>query len=199
MTWSVSDSSQTRSAHESAKRSTLEMKHFVRERRDPSLITTIWVIVDDGMFLQMKITLITCQKKNTSTTRTNGGFIQISKVLIPCHWGIDLISSKHCLPFNDYTKKQEKNHTCLLIPTSTNNGSWHRVHLLHGGIGKVPGGILIIQKVKKEVSQVLSERGDPFLAVFGKTLRKWLSRFQFISLQLDRLQLTTVYCNRREV
>ena len=48
----------------------------------------------------------------------------------------------------------------------------HKVHLLHGGIGKVPGGLLIIQKVRKEVSQVLSERGDPFPAVFGKNLRK---------------------------
>ena len=40
---------------------------------------------------------------------------------------------------------------------------------------------------KKEVSQVLSERGDPLLKVFGKNLRKWLSRVQFILLQLDRL------------
>ena len=75
---------------------------------------------------------------------------------------------------NDYNKKQEKNHTCLLILTSTNNGR-HKVHLLHGGIGKVLGGLLIIQKVKKEVSQVLSERRDPFLAVFDKNLRKRLS------------------------
>ena len=67
--------------------------------------------------------------------------------------------------------KQEKNHTCPLILTSTNNGSWHRVHLPHGGIGKAPGGLLIIPKVKKEVSQVLSERGDPFFAVFGKNPR----------------------------
>ena len=59
---------------------------------------------------------------------------------------------------------------CLLTLTSTNNG--HRVHLLHGGIGKAPGRLLIIQKVKKEVSQVWSERCDPFLAVFGKNLRK---------------------------
>ena len=55
--------------------------------------------------------------------------------------------------------------------TSTNNGR-HKVHLLHGGIGKVPGGLLMVQKVRKEVSQVLSERGDPFLAVFGKNLQK---------------------------
>ena len=63
----------------------------------------------------------------------------------------------------------------LHVPTflkSTNNGSWHKVHLLEGGIGKALGGLLIIQKVKKEVSQVLSERSDPFLAEFGKNLRK---------------------------
>ena len=39
--------------------------------------------VDDGMFLQTKITLIICQNKNTSTTRTNGGSIPISRVLTP--------------------------------------------------------------------------------------------------------------------
>ena len=134
--------------------------------------------VGDGVLLRMKITLTIWQYKNTSTTRTNGGFIQISKVLIPCHWGNFLTSSKHCLPYKDYNKKQEKNHTCLLILTSTNNGSWHRVHLQHGGIGKVHGELLIIPKVKKEMRQVLSERCDPFLAVFGMNLRKWLSRIQ---------------------
>ena len=39
------------------------------------------------------------------------------------------------------------------------------------GISKVPGGLLIIQKVKTEVSRILSERDDPFLAVFGKNFR----------------------------
>ena len=87
-------------------------------------------------------------------------------------------------------KKQEKNHTCLLTLTSTNNGSWHRVHLLHGGIGKIPGGLLTSQKVTEEASQVLSERGDRLLKYFGENLRKWLSRIQFILLQIDRLQLT---------
>ena len=32
---------------------------------------------------------------------------------------------------------------------------------------------------------------------FGKDLRRWLSRIQFILLQMDRLQVTSVYCNRR--
>ena len=68
---------------------------------------------------------------------------------------IVLISSKPCLLWNDYNKKLEKNHTWPLILTSTNNGSWHKVHLLHGEIGKIPGGLLKIQKVKEEVSKVL--------------------------------------------
>ena len=119
--------------------------------------------VDNGMFLKMKITLITCQKKNTSTTRTNGGFVPISRVLTPYYWEIVLISSKRCLPWNDYTKKLEKNHTCPLILTSTNNGSWHRVRLPHGGIGKIPCGLLNIQKVKEEASKVLRMNGRPVI------------------------------------
>ena len=83
--------------------------------------------------------------------------------------------------------------------TCTNNGSWHRVHLLHGGIGKVPGGLLTIQKVKEEASQVLSERGDPLFIVLWRKPPKMASRHQFILLQMDRLQLTAVYCNRRGV
>ena len=84
----------------------------------------------------------------------------------------------------------------LLLQAQTKGGT--KVHLLHGGIGKVPGGRLKIQKVK-EASQIWSERGDPLLTAFGENLRKWLSRIQFILLQLDRLQLTSVYCNRRGV
>ena len=160
------------------------------------------IFVDDGMLLRMKITLTIWQHKNTSTTRTHGGCIQLNKFLILCHWGIDLISSVHCLLCNDWNKKQMKNHTCLLTLTSTNNGSWDRVHLLHCEIGKVLGGLRTIQKVTEEASQVLNEREDPqnsILIVFWKNLRKWLSRIQFILLQMDRLQLKAVYCNRWEV
>ena len=54
-------------------------------------------VIDDVMFLQMKITLIICQKKNTSTTRTNGDSIPTSRVLTLYHWEIVLISNKRCL------------------------------------------------------------------------------------------------------
>ena len=75
--------------------------------------------VDDGIFLQTKITPIISQNKNTSTTRTNGGSIPISRVQAPYHWEIVLISSKRCLLWNDYNKMLEKNHTCLHFLTST--------------------------------------------------------------------------------
>ena len=56
--------------------------------------------------------------------------------------------------------KLEKNHTCLLTLTSTNNGSRHRARPLHGGNGKIPGGFLKIQKVKEEASKVLGMNGE---------------------------------------
>ena len=58
-----------------------------------------------------------------------------------------------------------------LLFTDTNIGR-HAVHLLHGGIGKVHGGLLIIPKVKTEMHQVLSERSDLLLSVFGMILRQ---------------------------
>ena len=57
---------------------------------------------------------------------------------------------------------------CLLTLTSTNNGSWHRVHLLHVGIAKIPGGRLTIQKVKEEASKVLNDRRDPLFIVLWR-------------------------------
>ena len=110
-------------------------------------------------------------EKNTYTIRTNGGFIQISKVLIPYHWEIVLISHKRCLLWND-NNKQEKKRTCLITLTNTIYGSWHRVHLQNGGIRKVHGGLLTIQKVKEGASQVLNERWDPLFIVLWQNKPK---------------------------
>ena len=86
------------------------------------------------------------------------------------------------------------------VPTYYNknniNGK-HAVHLLHGGIGKVHGGLLITPKVNTEMHQVSSERGDLLLAVFGKILRKKTFMNSITLLQIDRSQPTAVYCNRR--
>ena len=60
----------------------------------------------------------------------------------------------------------------LVFQSERGGGERHKVHLLHGGIGKVHRGLLVIPKVKKERHQVLSERGDLLLAVFGKLSEK---------------------------
>ena len=86
-------------------------------------------------------------ERNASRTRSPRGKVPV----IECFDGLARITSKElasihsvksgCLPCNDCNKKQEKNHRCLLAITNTNNGR-HAVHLLHGGIGKVHGGLL---------------------------------------------------------
>ena len=50
-----------------------------------------------GTFLQMKITPIICQKKNTLTTRTIGGSLSISREMTPNQGENVLISNKRCV------------------------------------------------------------------------------------------------------
>ena len=73
------------------------------------------------------------------------------------------------------------------------------VHFLHGGIGKVHGGLLIIPKVKEETSRVFNERRDTlFIALWRKPSEMAFSN-SLILLKIDRLQLSAVYCIRRGV
>ena len=64
-------------------------------------------------------------------------------------------------------------------------------------LGKVHGGLLILLKVTMEMHQVLTERGDLLNAVFGKILLDKTFLNSIALLQMDRLQLTAVCCNRR--
>ena len=115
------------------------------------------------------------------STRVIGGFIRTSKVPILCQWRTDLISNKHCLPCNDWNTNQKETHKCPRTLTENNNG--HRVLLLiHGGIGKVHGGLLILVKVTMEMHQVLTERGDLLNAVIGKILlnKTFLNSIHFV-------------------
>ena len=154
------------------------------------------IFVDDGMLLRMKITLAIWPHKKISTFRANGGLIQTCKVLILCHWGIDLVSSRHCLLCNlQQEAGEEPQVLTFLLQTPTMGGTQFILHMVK--IGKVHGGLRIIPKVKTEMHQVLSERGDLLLAVFEKFFGKRLSWIQVILLQIDRLQLAAVYCNRR--
>ena len=57
-----------------------------------------------------------------------------------------------------------------------------------------------IQKVNAEASKVLGMNGETrYWQYFSENSRRWLTRIQFTLLQIDRLQLTAVYCNRRWV
>ena len=92
------------------------------------------------------------QYKNTSTFRTNGGVIQISKVQIPCFEDIVLVSSKHCLLCNDITTRSRRRTTraYLLSQTPTMGGTQFIIYMV-------------------ELARFFV---DPFLAVLGKNLRK---------------------------
>ena len=118
-----------------------------------------------------------------------GGFIQRSKILIFCHWGMDLISSRPLSTLQRLqTRSMRRTTRAYLFLQAQTMASWHRVHIQHGGNGKaLGGGLLTIQKVEEEVIQAKSGRSDPQLAVFGKNLRKRLSRIQFILSQMDPL------------
>ena len=106
------------------------------------------IFVDKWMILRMKIALTIWQYKNVST-KVIGGFVRTRQVPILCKFGADLISNKHCLLCSNWKKKKKLN--------ETNDG--HKV-LLHGGVGKVLGELLILMKVTMEMNQVLIEQGN---------------------------------------
>ena len=54
-------------------------------------------------------------------------------------------------------------------------------------------------KVTMEMNQVLTERSDLLNAVFGTIFLDKTFLNSITLLQMDRLQLTAVYCNRRGV
>ena len=83
---------------------------------------------------------------------------------------------------------------------SINTGSNHRVLLPVVGNGAILGGAHNNSNESPHMSDVQSdmiERRNLLFAVFGSNLRRATSTIFLILLQLDRLQLTAVYCNRR--
>ena len=60
--------------------------------------------------------------------------------------------------------------------------------------------LMVFSKIMEEASKLLGMNGETRCSqYFRENFRRWMSRIQFILLQIDRLQLTAVYCNRREV
>ena len=146
--------------------------------------------VDDGMLLRKKI-ILTIWPHTLSLFKSKWW---LHSNLIPCHWRKDLISSKHCLPCNDWNKKQKETHKCLLQQKSTMCTELYFFY--NGGIGKVHGGLFILLKVTMEMHLVVTERGDLLNAVFVRFFWTSLSWTQFTLWQMSRLQLAAVYRNR---
>ena len=67
----------------------------------------------------------------------------------------------------------KKNHSRPLLTGRTNNGSRHRVRLLHGGNGKTPGGLLKkFRKSRKRQAKSWGRTGRPFLTVLWRKPQK---------------------------
>ena len=153
------------------------------------------MLVDKWMLLRTKIIPTIWLHKNMTITKVIGGFVRTREVPILSQCSADLTSNKHCLPCSNWKRERERRRS----PTKSTMG--HRVLLLlHGGVGKVLGGLLIPLKVTMEMNQVLIEQGDLLykcLEQFFKASRHDFSWLHLLCYRWIVLQLTAVYCNRR--
>ena len=92
------------------------------------------------------------------------GFVRTRQVPRLCQCSADLTSNKHCLLCSKWNRKKKLN--------EINSG--HRVLLLHGGVGKVLGGLIPL-KVTMEMNQVLTEQGDLLYKYLEQSFRAWFS------------------------
>ena len=124
------------------------------------------MFVDNGMFLQMRIIPTIWHHKNITITKVIGGFVRTRQVPILCQCSADLTLNKHWLLCRNWNKKKKE-------LAEINNG--HRVLLLHGGVGKVLGGLLVPMKVTMEMNQVLIEQGDLLYKYLEQVFKAWFS------------------------
>ena len=115
-------------------------------------------MIETKMFVDKWMLLRTTIIHTIWITKVIGDFVRTRQVPILCQCSADLTSNKHCLPCSNW------------------NG--HRVLLLlHDGVDKVLGGLLISVKVIMEMNQVLIEQGDllyKYLEQFFKTWFSWI-------------------------
>ena len=157
--------------------------------------------VDDGMFLQMKVTLITCQKKKTSTTRTKW-WLHLNKSgsdTLPLRKRSDFklalytlerlhqeAGEKPSVPTYSYKEKQ-------LQSASSSSSTWWKWQDSWWSSWN--------SEVKEEASKVLGMDGETrYWQYFDENLQKMAFKNSiYFVIQIDRLQLTAVYCDRRGV
>ena len=124
-----------------------------------------------------------------------GGLLQ--KFPILCLWSIDLTSNKHCLLCSNWNKKEFDKRPRTLA--EINNGRRVLLLLLHGGVGKVHGGLLSYYESHDGEEPSTDRTGWLIIQVFGTILQRMIFLNSITLFHMSRLQLTSVYCNRRRV
>ena len=115
---------------------------------------------------------------------------KIGSDTVPIRHRSDLTSNKHCLPCDSSKDKEdEAQRNQRWIQSSSSSwwswqGSWWTPYSYESHHGDVPS---------------TDWSGQPFKQVIGTLLRGMIFPNSFALLQLVRLQLTAVYCNRLEV
>ena len=148
--------------------------------------------VSRWMSLRKKIADIIWRKQNTLDTEGIGGFLSIMTEHLD-DWKIFLTSTRRCPHYTIYTKNLENDNSGQYHSGSINTGTPPV-----GGNGAIPGG------AHNNLNESPTKRHDRTVKLV--VCRLWIkpqtydfSRFVLILLQLDRLQLTAVCCNRRGV
>ena len=125
------------------------------------------MFVDKWMLLRTKIIPTIWPHKNITITKVIGGFVRTRQVPILGQCSADLTSNKHCLPCRNWKRKKKE-------LDEINNG-YTVLLLLHGGVGKVHGGLFIPLKVTMEMNQVLIERCDLLYKYLEQFFWAWFS------------------------
>ena len=149
-----------------------------------------------------RISPIEWRKMSTFDTKRIGGSLSTSLEKSD-RWEIVLTSTMRWPHHTVFTKNLEKNNSRQLHSGNTSNGTHHRVlHPAHlGDNGTILRELMTINKKVRNWAHVKSdmiERWDPLCRLFTNLRRVDFQDFLGL-LQLDRLQLTVVCCNRREV
>ena len=146
------------------------------------------------MLLRMKIIPTMWPHKNTLSTRVTGGFIRTSKVPILCERGTDLTSKKASSTLQQLKQKRKRSLTSaheLSQKSTMGTKFFFMVELARFMVDS------LFQWKSRWRWTKYWQNGVTCCTVFGTILRSKTFLNSVALLQMDRLQLTAVYCNRR--
>ena len=159
------------------------------------------MFVLNGTILQNKISLIECQNQNIFITDKIGGSPSISLETLADQWETVLTSTKRCLHQTVYTENLEDNNSgpCLTGSTEQRQPSSSSSSTRWQWSGSWWSSQEFKESQWKRMHAKVHDRtGQPVVhRSLAKTSDEWHSRVFSFLLQMDRLQLTAVYCNRR--